>query len=88
MRIIDSGNFTRPIRVACFIAGALLIYLPTQYVRSPITWGICFFMGLLFMAIGGYTSWANTIGLKPFDNSYKKARASYKIKDDDQDKSQ
>jgi len=84
MRIIDSGNFTRPIRIGLFVVGALLIYLPTQYVRSPIAWGICFFVGLLLMALGGFTSWANTLGLKPFDNSYKQARQTYQAKDDNQ----
>lgn len=35
-------------------------------------------LGLIFTALGGYSSRAHTIGLKPFDNAYKKAKDSYK----------
>ena len=45
-------------------------------------------LGLPVAAIGGYASRAKALGLKPFDNSYKKARESYQVKHDDQDKSQ
>lgn len=84
-RLIETGNFTRPFRVGSFVLGALLIYLPTKYVTSPVAWGICFLLGLLFMVVGGFTSWAKTLDLRPFENGYKKARDSYKTKDDKQD---
>ncbi|PUA18092.1 hypothetical protein [Glaciimonas sp. PCH181] len=38
-------------------------------------------IGLAIMAFGGYASRAKTLGLKPFDNSYKKAKESYKKED-------
>jgi len=39
--------------------------------------------GLIVAAIGGYTSFSDTIGLKPFNNnSYKKIRKTYESKDE------
>ncbi|AFJ88020.1 hypothetical protein MYA_3662 [Burkholderia sp. KJ006] len=37
--------------------------------------------------MGGMTSRAKLLHIKPFDNSYKKARKSYEVKGDEQDKS-
>lgn len=34
-------------------------------------------IGLAIASIGGYGARAKTLGLKPFDNSYKRSRASY-----------
>jgi hypothetical protein len=34
-------------------------------------------IGLSIAAIGGYASKAHQLGIKPFDDSYKKARDSY-----------
>jgi hypothetical protein len=39
-------------------------------------------LGLLLVAIGGYASRAHTLKIKPFDNSYQKARRSYEEKQD------
>jgi len=38
-------------------------------------------IGLMFISFAGYAAHAEALGLKPFDNSYKKDRESYK-KDD------
>ncbi len=45
----------------------------------------CFLLGFGMMAIGGFTSRAHMLHIKPFDNSYKKARRTYEV--DDRDKS-
>ncbi len=37
--------------------------------------------------VGGYTSRAAMLKIKPFDNSYKKARKSYEVKNDESDES-
>ncbi len=39
------------------------------------------------MALGGISSRAHMLKIKPFDNSYKKARKSYEVKSDELDKS-
>jgi hypothetical protein len=42
-------------------------------------------IGLGVAAIGGYASKAHQLGIKPFDNSYEKARKSYEVAGDKQD---
>lgn len=46
-----------------------------------------FLLGFGLMALGGFSSRAHMLHIKPFDNSYRKARKSYEVKDDGQDKS-
>lgn len=41
-------------------------------------------IGLMLISFGGYSARAKTLGLKPFDNSYKTIRESYE-KNDHQD---
>ncbi|MDR8727441.1 hypothetical protein FEQ05_01564 [Burkholderia pseudomultivorans] len=43
--------------------------------------------GMVVIAVGTYAERANILHLKPFDNSYRKARKSYEVEDDDLDKS-
>jgi fatty-acid desaturase len=83
IRFFYLGNFSKSVRLGLLIFGAMLIYFPTEYVKSPIVWGILFLLGITLMAFGGFASWANTIGLKPFDNSYKKARKTYETDDEE-----
>jgi hypothetical protein len=45
-----------------------------------------FLVGLTLAGVGGYASQAHALRIKPFDNSYKKARDSYKVKSDEADK--
>lgn len=54
-----------------------------NYVINPIWRVLGIAVGLFFAAVGGYSSQARMLGLKPFDNSYRKARESYKDNDDD-----
>lgn len=74
---IKDGNISRPYRVGIYLVGLLLFVLPVEYMASSWISKAIVISGAVVMAVGGYTSWANTIGLKPFDNSYKKARESY-----------
>ena len=46
-----------------------------------------FVVGFGMMALGGFSSRAHMLHIKPFDNSYKKARKSYETKDDEENKS-
>ncbi|NIF70536.1 hypothetical protein F3J16_10115 [Burkholderia sp. Ap-962] len=42
-------------------------------------------VGLGIAAVGGYASKAHQLGIKPFDNSYEKARESYRKRGGEQD---
>jgi len=48
--------------------------------------GLFFLMGFVIAAIGGYASQAHMLKLKPFDNTYRKAKDSYE-QDSDKDNS-
>jgi hypothetical protein len=69
IRFVEDGNFSGWLRTAFIVVGALLIVLPTKFMESSWLW-----FGLLLCGL-----------VKPFDNSYKKARESYRGEDDKQD---
>ncbi|MCG1054765.1 hypothetical protein KQH49_07260 [Mycetohabitans sp. B5] len=77
--IIRDGNFTPVVRgVACFIGGAItLIGLKYDVMFVAL-------LGFTLVAVGGISSRAAMLGIKPFENSYREARESYKKKDDAQ----
>jgi hypothetical protein len=76
MSLIKNGNFTPWLRLVLAFAGLFTMYLSHQYLIE-----IWMYLGLLtglsIGTVGAYAEKANTLGLKPFDNSYKKAKASY-----------
>ncbi|MGP8475156.1 hypothetical protein [Burkholderia diffusa] len=87
MKIIVDGNFSRPVSVAMVLIGVAIMFGFLKYGPPSIVsvLMVCFGFGLAI--VGGMTSQARLLKIKPFDNSYKKARKSYEVKDDTQDKS-
>lgn len=85
VRFVEDGNFSGWLRTVFIVVGALLIVLPTKVMESSWLWFGLLLCGLVLMAMGGYASRAHTLGIKPFDNSYEKARESYTTEDDKQD---
>ncbi|MGF6373988.1 hypothetical protein OKW40_006804 [Paraburkholderia sp. RAU6.4a] len=86
IRLIVDGNIAEWGRISLivlgigmFACGLALDFLPRVIALALVI------LGLPVAAVGGYASRAKALGLKPFDNSYKKARDSYKTKDDKQD---
>lgn len=77
-KLIDGGNFTPFVRGALCVSGILVGLLGLRYDPTLITATIGLFIGI----VGGYSSRAHMLGIKPFDNSYKKARNSYKTNPD------
>lgn len=88
MRLIEDGNFAGWLRVVFFLVGLAvavgglgLDQMP-RWIRAG-----AFILGFAMMALGGISSRAHMLKIKPFDNSYKKARKSYEVKSDEPDKS-
>jgi hypothetical protein len=75
---IKDGNFTPWLRAVFILIGICIVYVSLKYLDSVFLMSL----GLVFTALGGYSSRAHTFGLKPFDNTYKKAKKSYEKKDD------
>jgi hypothetical protein len=68
------------------LGGAMILFgLSVQWIPRALAISL-FILGLPVAAIGGYAGRAKALGIKPFDNSYKKARDSYKTKDDENGK--
>ena len=75
---LKEGNFSPWLRTLFMIIGICVVYVSLKYFDSILMMSL----GLLFAALGGYSSRAHTLGLKPFDNSYKKAKQSYQSHSD------
>ena len=85
MIFIKDGNLIRGVRILLILLGIGAIYIAVQFITPPSGWGIALMLiGLVLMAIGGYASRAAMLNLKPFDNSYQKARKSYDQKENGQ----
>jgi hypothetical protein len=84
LKFIQDGNISGAYRLALAVFGILLIILPAEYMKSSWLSKTLMLVGLGIAAIGGIASRSHTLGLKPFDNSYKKARASYLVEDDEE----
>ncbi|CBW74033.1 unnamed protein product [Mycetohabitans rhizoxinica HKI 454] len=83
MKWIEDGNFTPRVRAA-FVIGGVTLWIGSLAWVIPPRWLrlIAFFIGFAIMLIGGITSRSHSLGVKPFGNSYHKARKSYKEKGD------
>ena len=77
MKIVDDGNLAGWLCTALIVAGIGISYATFKY-APPSIWSMFLALfGFLLMAIGGVCSRARMLHIKPFDNSYKKARKSY-----------
>ncbi|AEA63958.1 hypothetical protein [Burkholderia gladioli] len=87
MRFIEDGNFSGWLRVVLFLVGLALAVGGLGFDQIPrwIRAGV-FLFGFGMMALGGISSRAHMLKIKPFDNSYKKARKSYEVNDDEPEK--
>lgn len=88
MKLIEDGNFSGWLRIALYVGGVALAAGGLALDELP-RWvrGCAFFLGFAVMAVGGISSRAHMLKIKPFDNSYQKACKSYEVNDDGQDTS-
>ncbi|MCA7966997.1 hypothetical protein [Burkholderia cenocepacia] len=87
MRLIEDGNFAGWLRVVFFLVGLALALAGLGLDQMP-RWirAGAFLVGFATMALGGISSRAHMLKIKPFDNSYRKARDSYNSNDGEDDK--
>ncbi|HWW08183.1 hypothetical protein [Collimonas sp.] len=77
-KFIEDGNFTLLVRGILCVIGVSLIFIGLKYDQTLMVSCI----GLVIGAVGGISSRAAMLKIKPFDNTYKKAKKSYEKKDD------
>ncbi len=87
MKLFEDGNFSGWLRIALYVGGVALAAggLALDELPRSIR-GCAFLLGFAVMAVGGISSRAHMLKIKPFDNSYKKSRDSYKTKGDENGK--
>jgi len=81
MKFIKNGNFSPWFRVFLAFFGLFIMYLSYQFL-AEIWMFIGLTTGLVIGSIGAYAEKANALKLKPFDNTYKQARDSYRKEKD------
>ncbi|TDN69872.1 hypothetical protein [Paraburkholderia sp. BL10I2N1] len=87
MKLIDDGNLSGWLRIALFLIGVATLFGGLALAIFPGWLRLSLFLfGFAIMAVGGLASRAHMLKIKPFDNSYKKARDSYKVKDDEEER--
>jgi hypothetical protein len=87
IKLIENSNFPSWVRFLLIVIGIGLAAIALECDLSPWTAKTFLLVGFGIALVGGMTSRAALLKIKPFDNSYKKARESYKIKDEDGDES-
>lgn len=82
MKLIENGNFTGWLRVAMFLGGGGIATGGLAFEALPNgVRGSAFLLGFAFMALGGLSSNAHMLGIRPFDDRYRRARRSYMVAD-------
>jgi hypothetical protein len=88
IKLFEDGNFRRWVRLSLIVIGLAIMYGAVKFAPPSVWGGFLLMLGFGVALVGGMTSRAALLKLKPFDNSYERARKSYEVKDNDQDKSQ
>ncbi|WDR86093.1 hypothetical protein [Burkholderia ambifaria] len=85
MRLIEDGNLKEWVRVVLVIVGIGMVVGSALLGLHVVVYKSIFILGVVIAALGGYASQAHMFKIKPFDTRYKKARNSYKTKENDED---
>lgn len=83
MKLIEDGNFASWLRLLLILVGIGLAAIAIECRLSPTAAKIVLLLGFGIALVGGMTSRAALLHIKPFDNSYKKARKSYETRDNE-----
>ncbi|WP_225032824.1 hypothetical protein [Paraburkholderia sp. XV] len=87
IKFIVDGNIAEWARICLIAIGiSMLISGLTVDFLPPFVAIALVVLGIPVAAIGGYASRAEALGLKPFDNQYEKARKTYEVNEDEDDK--
>jgi hypothetical protein len=88
IKLFEDGNLRKWIRLNLIVIGFAIMYGTMKFVPPSLWGGLLLILGFGVALVGGMTSRAALLKIKPFDNSYKKARKSYEMKYDDSEKSE
>ena len=80
-RLIEDGDFPSWLRLLLILVGTGLAAIALECKLPPVAAKIVLLLGFEIALVGGMTSRAALLKIRPFDNSYKKAKDSYKEND-------
>jgi uncharacterized membrane protein len=81
LKLIVDGNFPAWFRFVLIAIGIAMAVAAVKCNLPIIIARIVLLSGFAIALVGGMTSRAAMLHIKPFDNSYKKARKSYEVAD-------
>jgi len=84
IKLTEDGNFPRWVRLSLIMMGVLVMYVAVKLIQPSIFGGIVLLTGFGLALVGGFASRSAMLKIKPFDNSYKKARKSYESGSDEE----
>lgn len=84
MKLIEDGNLKEWVRGMLVVAGIGMTVGSALHGLDAAISKCIFMLGIVVAALGGYASQAHMLKIKPFDNSYKKARESYESDKEDE----
>jgi len=80
IRLIEDGNFSQWFRTILLIAGLLLTTITYVYIPAAPFGGFLLILGFGIAAVGGLSSGAHLLKIRPFGNNNTKARRTYEKK--------
>jgi hypothetical protein len=85
MKLIEDGNFKGCMRTAFFLGGLFSMFVAVKFVPPAPFGGALLLLGFGLAAIGGISSRAHMLYIKPFPENWRKVRKTYELKDDEND---
>lgn len=87
IRFVEDGNLSSWLRLLLILVGIAISIAAIELDFSVVWARALLLIGFAVALVGGMTSRAELLKIKPFDNSYRKARDSYRSKQDDKERS-
>ncbi|WP_017231490.1 hypothetical protein [Pandoraea sp. B-6] len=85
IRFVEDGNLSSWLRLLLILVGIAIAVAAIDLDLSVVWARALLLIGFAVALVGGMTSRAKLLKIKPFDSRYKKARNSYRSKQDDED---
>ncbi|MGY6162332.1 hypothetical protein [Paraburkholderia strydomiana] len=86
IQFIEGGNFTSWLRLSLIVIGVTFAVIAAQCNLPIVLARVLLLSGFAIALVGGMTSRAKLLHIKPSENSYKKVRKSYETKSDEERK--
>ena len=80
IRLVEDGNFSQWARTILLVAGLSLMIIACIYIPAAPFGGFLLLLGFGIAAVGGLSSRAHLLNIRPFGNNNAKSRRTYEKK--------